>query len=342
MIRTLSLFVVPVVITCTSVYADSPAGNLTKHPDAWFNSDEGRQVMENILSWQSEHGDWPKNKDTTTAMYAGERSKLQGTFDNGATTGELRVLARAFRVTGDRKYEQAFHAGFDHILKAQYSNGGWPQYFPLRKGYYTHITFNDNCMIRLMEFLEDAVVENDFEFLDKDRREAAKNAIDRGIDCIVQCQVVINGTPTVWCAQHDEVTLAAANARSYELASLSGAESAGILKYLMSLKEPTPNVIKSVNAGVAWFTTSKIEGFRHNKTKGEPVLTKDPAARPLWSRFYEIESNRPFFCDRDGIVKYNIEEIGEERRYGYTWYGNWGESLASAYDKWPHRSVADK
>ena len=26
----------------------------------------------------------------------------------------------------------------------------------------------------------------------------------------------------------------------------------------------------------------------------------------LWARFYELETNRPFFCDRDGIKKYDI------------------------------------
>ncbi len=40
--------------------------------------------------------------------FAGKCSELQGTFDNGATTGELRALARAFKATGDARYEKAF------------------------------------------------------------------------------------------------------------------------------------------------------------------------------------------------------------------------------------------
>ena len=235
MIRRIFITFIALSVLSASLNADTPAANLTKKPDSWFRSDEGRKAMECILSWQSEHGDWPKNKNTTREEFSGDRSKLKGTFDNGATTGELRVLARAFRVTGDTRYEKAFLTGFDHILEAQYPNGGWPQYYPLREGYYSHITFNDGSMIRLMEFLRDTTTSEDFAFLDKDRRAAATKALDRGIDCIVKCQVIVNGTPTVWCAQHDEVTLAPANARSYELASLSGAESAGVLKFLMSL-----------------------------------------------------------------------------------------------------------
>lgn len=337
MIRMLCLCFMTQWILSASLCADSPTADLIKKPDSWFSSDEGRSVMENILSWQSEHGDWPKNGDTTTKRHTGDRYSLLGTFDNGATTAELRVLARAFLVTKDARYRDAFVKGVDHILQAQYDNGGWPQYYPLRKGYYTHITFNDNCMVRLMEFLRDVAIEDDFEFLDSDRRAEAAKAVARGIDCVVKCQVVVDGVPTVWCAQHDEVTLAPTKARAYELASLSGAESAGILKYLMSLPDPSPEVVRAVNAGVAWFESVKIEGYRYKRSGSAPNLTADPNARALWARFYEIGSNRPFFCDRDGMVKYDIEEIGSERRGGYTWYGNWGESLANGYAKWPHR-----
>ncbi|QDT06494.1 Pectic acid lyase [Rubripirellula lacrimiformis] len=321
----------------TSLNAGTPAENLCRKPAVWFDSPAGQETMRIVLSWQSDHGDWPKNTDTTNKVFSGDRSTLRGTFDNGATTGELRLLAHAFQATNDPRYKQAFVKGLDHILNAQYANGGWPQYFPLRKGYYTHITFNDNCMIRLLQFLGDIAAAPEFGFLDQEHQRAAQKAIDRGIDCIVKCQIVVNGTATVWCAQHDEVTLAAAKARAYELPSLSGAESAGILKYLMSLDNPDAHVIRCVHDGVGWFETAKIDGFRYQKSGTGAALTPDPSARPLWARFYEIESNRPFFCDRDGIPKYDIQQIGSERRSGYTWYGNWGESLINQFAKWEYR-----
>ena len=337
MTRLSTIAFVTFIVLSGSCFEDAEATDLSKKPDNWFGSDEGRKTMDSILSWQSENGDWPKNTDTITKPYSGERAKLQGTFDNGATTGELQALARAFKETGDDRFKKAFLKGFDHILKAQYANGGWPQYFPLRKGYYTHITFNDNCMVRLLELLRDTANANDYAFLDGDRRDAATKAIGRGIDCIVKCQVMVKGVPTVWCAQHDEVTLAPAIARSYELASLSGSESTGLLKYLMSLDKPTPEVIRAVKAGVAWFETAKIKGIRIEKVNGDRQVIKDDSASPVWARFYEVETNRPFFCDRDGVPKYSLAEIGSERRNGYAWYGNWGDSLADAYAKWPHR-----
>ncbi|HUP78194.1 MAG TPA: pectate lyase [Pirellula sp.] len=337
MTRLSTIAFVTFIVLSGSCSEDAKATDLSKKPDNWFASDDGRKTMDCILSWQSDNGDWPKNTDTITKPYSGERSKLQGTFDNGATTGELRALARAFKETGDERFKKAFLKGFDHILKAQYANGGWPQYFPLRKGYYTHITFNDNCMVRLLEFLRDTANANDYAFLDGDRRDAATHAIGRGIDCIVKCQVMVKGVLTVWCAQHDEVTLAPAIARSYELASLSGSESTGLLKFLMSLDKPAPEVIRAVKAGVAWFEIAKIKGIRIEKVSGDRQVIKDDSASPVWARFYEVETNRPFFCDRDGVPKYSLAEIGSERRNGYAWYGNWGDSLADAYAKWPHR-----
>ena len=109
------------------------------------------------------------------------------------------------------------------------------------------------------------------------------------------------------------------------------------MEFLMSLDDPTPEVIHAVKRGVVWFQSARIDGFRYKRSSIERNLTEDPSARPLWARFYEIQSNRPFFCDRDGVPKYDIEEIGSERRSGYTWYGNWGDSLIRAYAKWPHR-----
>jgi PelA/Pel-15E family pectate lyase len=330
--------VILTTLTLTSpLHAATRAEELLKKPDAWFASEEGVATLNNILSWQTTHGDWPKNVNTTLHVPAANGKQPKGTFDNGATSGELRVLARAFRLTGDERYRQAFLRGFDHILSAQYPDGGWPQFYPLSRDYHRHITFNDATMIRLMEFLRDTSQGADFTFLDNERNSAAAVAVERGIECIVKCQVVIEGVRTVWCAQHDAETLAPAQARSYELATLSGAESAGILRFLMRVERPSAEVIMAVNAGARWFEATRIEGYRYKRSKTEPALVEDPSAPPLWARFYELETNRPVFSDRDGVVKYSIDEIGAERRNGYTWYGSWGANMLKSYAKWPHR-----
>ena len=52
------------------------------------------------------------------------------------------------------------------------------------------------------------------------------------------------------------------------------------------------------------------------------MVVADPTAPPIWARFYEIGTNRPFFCGRDGVKKYSLAEIEHERRIGYAWYTN--------------------
>ncbi len=311
---------------------------LLKQSDEWFRSEEGRRATDNVLSWQSPAGSWPKNQSTTHAPYTGDASELKGTFDNGATTDELRFLARAFRVTRDERCRQAVLKGLDHVLSAQYPSGGWPQYAPPpATSYHRHITFNDGTMVRLLDLLREVGTSTQFDFVDQSRRQSAREAFDRGIACILKCQIVVNGTLTVWCAQHDERDFSPRPARSYELVSLSGAESAGILRFLMSLDHPSPEIIRAVKAGAAWFDSAKITGWRQTRQGGNKVMVADPDAPPLWARFYEIETGRPLFSGRDGVAKYDLAEIEDERRNGYAWYGSWGEQVAADHEKWSRK-----
>ena len=195
----------------------------------------------------------------------------------------------------------------------------------------------------------DKIADGDAEFarlnIATDKKQAAMLAFQKGVDCIVKTQIKINGSPTVWCAQHDEVTLQPANARAYELASFSGSESAGITLLLMNIKNPTKEIVSAVKGAVQWFEQHKIERIRiKRETSGgsvNTVVVTDATAPPLWARFYELETGRPFFCDRDGVKKYSLAEIGPERRNGYSWYTNAPEKVLKEYGEWK-REINEK
>ncbi len=179
-----------------------------QRPDDWFRGEEGKRITANLLSQQAINGSWPKNYDTAKEPYKGDPSRLQGTFDNGATFGELRFLARAYRVTRDEKLRAAFLKGLDLTLAAQYPNGGFPQHYPTsRTGYDRYITYNDGTFVNILQFLRDVADSDDFDFVDSDRRAAAKRAFEKGIGCVLATQVKVDGKKTVWCAQHDHQTL---------------------------------------------------------------------------------------------------------------------------------------
>jgi pectinesterase len=189
-------------------------------------------------------------------------------------------------------------------------------------------------MVRLMNLLREVAESTDYGFVDTNRRKAAGIAFERGIECILKCQIRVNGKLTVWCAQHDEVDYEPRPGRTYELVSLSGKESANILQLLMSLENPGTRVINSVKSAVAWYESAKITGIRQKWNSGDKIIVKDPNAPPLWARFYEIETNKPIFSGRDGVKKYDMAEIEAERRNGYNWYGRWGETVAKRYKEW--------
>ena len=307
---------------------------MAKRPEAWLRSPEGAAIVENVLSRQTFTGSWPKNTDNTQPLDAEDPDDMTGTFDNGATTGEVRFLARAAIVTGDPRCRRAVLHALDHILAAQYPSGGWPQSAPPDFKYHRHITFNDGTIVRLLELVRDVARGGDFAWVDDTRRTLSAAAFSRGIDCIVRCQVRVDGELTAWCAQHDAVNLTPQPARVFELVSLSGGESAGILKLLMSLEAPSPEVVRAVHAGARWFEKVKLTGIRIEKVNGDKVIVADADAPPLWARFYEIETNRPFFTGRDGVKRYDLAEIDHERRNGYGWHGAWGASMLQRYAKW--------
>ena len=327
---------------CHAAAAGFPWNRYSAKPDDWYRSPDGRRVADNLLSQQSPLGSWPKNFDTSAQAYAGNPADIKGTFDNGATIGETRFLARAYRATQDPKYRDAVLKAIDHILKGQYANGGWPQSYPPGNGYHRHITFNDNAMVNLMRLLRDVATGESFAFVDASRRQSAQSAFDRGVQCILKCQIVVNGRKTAWCAQHDETDFQPRPARTYELVSLSGAESVDIVRLLMSLEKPSPEVIAAIDGAVKWFDEAKLTGIKQvfvpdpQAPRGRnKVVVKDPDAPPMWARFYEIGTNRPIFSDRDGVPKRELADIGYERRNGYSWLGTWpADLLAKDYPAW--------
>jgi PelA/Pel-15E family pectate lyase len=200
-------------------------------------------------------------------------------------------------------------------------------------------------MVNVMNFIREVARDDRYSFVSADRRAEALKEFDRGIQCILKCQIAVNGKLTAWCAQHDAIDYSPRPARAFELVSLSGSESVGIVRLLMSLDHPDAATIAAIEGAVAWFESAKIKGRKLVEVDDEKSsdgmdrrLVEDPDAAPMWARFYEIGTNRPFFCDRDGIVKYQLSEIGYERRNNYSWLGVWpAKLLGNEYPQWKRK-----
>ena len=319
-------------------------------PAAWYATDEAKAIAEQVLLYQRESGGWPKNIEMHRTLTVEQKEALkqtgpgmEPTLDNGATTTEMKFMARMYEATQDPRYRASFEKGLNYVLEAQYGNGGWPQFFPLRQGYYTHITYNDDAMVNILNLLKEIFDENPlYGFVATPAVKAqAKQAFDKGLDCILKTQIYVDGQPTVWCAQHDEVTLQPAKARAYELPSFSGGESTGIILLLMEIENPSPQIKASIEGAVRWLDEHKILGIRLEYVLPDGVrdrhVVADPSAPPIWARFYDLETGKPYFCGRDGVKRANLADIEYERRNGYSYYTSAPQRALDAYPAWKEK-----
>ncbi len=308
---------------------------------AWFATDSARGVVATVLSFQAPNGGWSKHVNMLGAPRRAGMSFFSendgwdyiSTIDNGATVTQLQFLAKALAARADTTSQAGFLRGVEYLLRAQLPTGGWPQVYPLAGGYHDATTYNDDATVGVLYFLRD-VASGAFPSVNAETRAAAAVAFDRGIAGIVADQVVVNGQLTVWGQQHDPITRAPAKARSYELAGLTAGESSGILELLMSIREPSAAVVRSVHAGAGWLRAHSVGAVRYDSIAGTYV--PDATAAISWARIYELPGFRPVMANRDGIPRYDFSEL-TDRRTGYAWFVQRPTSVLKAYDTWARR-----
>ncbi|MBQ7419833.1 MAG: pectate lyase [Prevotella sp.] len=345
-----ALLLLTVCTTTSAQLKERERGLRETHP-AFFKTDEARRIGEQVLLYQRVTGGWPKNINMARPLNDQEREKVlkdqqrrdDSTTDNGATTMQMAYLARLYQATKDAKYRDAVLRGAEYLLSGQYDNGGWPQFWPDPKGYQIHITYNDDAMIRTLEVLRDMADDKTpyQDVADKNMKKRMHQALEKGVECILKTQIVTDGELTVWCQQHDRETYLPAPARAFELPSYCSTESGAIVRLLMTLPNPDERVKKAVHAAMRWLDNHKLTGVRQEfrgdwrSPNHDRVLVEDATARkPLWARYYDLKHAEPFVCDRDGIPRRRIEQIGHERRNGYGWYVDRIADLYPRYEAW--------
>ncbi|MDI6803088.1 MAG: pectate lyase [Bacteroidota bacterium] len=319
------------------------------------------EISDNILLYQKLNGGWPKNYDMLAILTEEQKYSLQKvkektntTFDNGATHSQIHYLAKAYTATKIGRFKAGCLRGIDFILAAQYPNGGFPQFFPDTSGYRKYITFNDGAMIGVMKVLHD-IIQNKpwYSFVDSFTRIKVLQAFDKGVECILKCQIIQHSKLAGWSQQHDNVNFRPQGARTFEPAALGGEESADIVRFLMSLENPSLEIISAIQTAVKWLKESQIYGIRvetieapamvykYSTSKIDRVVVEDPKAVPIWARLYELGTNKPLFCNRDGIPVYSLAEVERERRSGYSWYTYEPDRVFKEYPKWQKKWAPD-
>jgi PelA/Pel-15E family pectate lyase len=327
-----------------------------------YKETEIANIADNILLFQKDNGGWPKNYDffailapEQTKTVKAAKSETNTTFDNGNTYTQIAALAIAYDVTKADKYKEGCLKGLEYTLKAQYGNGGWPQYYPIEKNNYSsHITYNDDAMLGIMLLYKDIIDgESQYSFVDGKLLGKIQIAYNKGLDCILKTQIIDDGKPTAWCQQYDEVTLQPAWARKFEPPSICNKESAGLVLFLMSINHPGKSIIDAIQNSVVWFNESIIHNTLVKRIPAPRVVTPykvsvsdrvvviDSMAPSIWTRYYELKTHRPMFCNRDSKVVYSLSEVLRERRDGYGWYTYDPQNVLNKYPEWQKKWASD-
>ncbi|MGD9715437.1 MAG: pectate lyase, partial [Thermomicrobiales bacterium] len=229
-------------------------------------------IADNILTYQLPDGGWPKNLDPQLKVPESELRRLLGraltrsTLDNRSTYTHIAYLAQVYAASGEERFRASAERGLEYIFREQRTTGGW------RGADVDAVTYNDDVMLGVMRLLREIDQrEPHFDWLDDARRAKAAAALDRAIEVTLKCQIVAGEVKTAWCQQHSHETFAPVQARAYELPSICPVESAGIVRFLMEIDDPPPEIVAAIEAAVRWIDRARITGVRVQEMEIAPV-----------------------------------------------------------------------
>ncbi len=363
--------------------------NRFHYPMEQYTNKDARNIADTIVALQRPTGGWgkgvPPDKNYSTLELAsiiaaqqsfsllydqlvttGAYSHKATTLDNGATHEHIRFLLRAAKATKNKKYKDAALKGIKYLLIAQTKKGGWTQNYPNLSSYGGYVTFNDGAMVGAMTTLQE-VAGGQYHFISDKLKTESKEAVEQGVAFILKSQIVIDGKKTAWGAQHNKDNYLPEGGRIYELPSISGLESVGVVRLLMRICEPDEKIELSIISAINWFESVKIDNINVTKVyddkyeisfkmmiqedrtsgnereyiflgKGYDKVVMPAKGRPIWARFYDLKTQQPFFVGWDGVKRYSLDKIDYERRIEYSWYGYWPENLIkNDWPKWKNK-----
>jgi PelA/Pel-15E family pectate lyase len=280
---------------------------------------------------------WYRRSDKAKVSPAdAAKRKNVSTFDDNTTQSAIQLLlavadaSKGSNEPRDVRIREARDYALTKLLAAQRPNGGWPQRwsgtpvdpkeFPVqparflkdyprehpKPNYNGYYTLNDNthrdCVVTLLDAAKR---------LGKPEFRAAAM---KGGDFLILAQ--LPEPQPAWAQQYNP-KLEPDWARAFEPPCVCSNESGGAMRLLVDLylESGDEKYLEPLPRAIAWFKRSEL-------------------SPGLWARMYEIGTNKPIYGDRDGKIKYRVEDLSPERQTGYSWKGSYGiPSVISYYDE---------
>ena len=270
---------------------------------------------------------WYRRSDVGSVSPAeAAKRKNISTFDDNTSQSAIQLLLAVADVCKESKeprdirIREARDYALTKLLAAQRPNGGWPQRwtgtpvdpkeFPVQPArfpasyprehpdlnYNAYYTLNDNthrdCVVTLLDAAK------------RLGRPEFRAAALRGGDFLLLAQ--LPEPQPAWAQQYNP-RLEPDWARAFEPPCVVSNESSGAMRLLVDLylESGEEKYLEPLPRAIAWIKRSEI-------------------SPGVWARMYELGTNRPIFGDRDGKIKYRIEDLSPERQTGYSWKGDYG------------------
>ncbi|NOX54678.1 MAG: polysaccharide lyase [Planctomycetes bacterium] len=280
-----------------------------------FLLDAARETGLALVRGQLRSGGWdyriefdPKQRKRYAYRVDGESAGRRNvsTLDDDNTQSAIRFLMHLDEALGfrDAEIHEAVQYALDSLVKVQYPNGAWPQRFteppdpkrfPVKrasypkswsrtwphKNYASYYTFNDNTIADVIRTLLEAAE------IYKDGRYLA--AARKGGDFILLAQMP--DPQPAWAQQYD-ADMHPAWARKFEPPAITGGESQGVMRILMTLYQHTAD-----------------RKYLEPIPRALDYLKRSLRPDGRLARFYELRTNRPLYFTKDYQLTYSDADM---------------------------------
>ncbi|MCS7017235.1 MAG: pectate lyase, partial [Gemmatales bacterium] len=241
------------------------------------------------------------------------------TYDDDTTQSALRFLMEIDRVLKhkEERIHRTVQYGLAKLLEAQYGSGAWPQRYSGRlpavanpqararcpsdwprthpgrgHDYGMYYTLND----RVLETIVSTLLRAHEVY---DQRDYLQAAVRAG-EFLLRAQLP---EPQPAWAQQYNLDMEPAWARTFEPPAVSSAESASAIRTLLRLYLVTGDerFFRPIPPAIDWMRRSRLANGR-------------------WSRFYELQTNRPLYCNKRYELVYTEDDLPTH----YSFQGEYG------------------
>ncbi len=257
-----------------------------------------------------------------------EDARNVSTLDDNTTQSAVRLLMRVDRALDfkDDKIHEAVQFALSSLLQVQYPNGAWPQRFsaapnpaefPVIKAgypdswswtfpkldYRSFYTFNDNTIADTITTMLEA-----FEIYGDVKYQAAA---EKAGDFILLAQMP--EPQPAWAQQYD-ADMHPVWARKFEPPAVTGGESQGVMRILMTLYRATgkKKYLEPIPRAIEYLRSSRLPDGR-------------------LARFYELKTNKPLYFTREDY-KLTYSDADTPTHYVFK-TSNGLDSIASEYER---------